>query len=261
MPQEIVQIDAFTDKPFSGNPAAVCIMEAPADEAWMQQVAAEMNLSETAFLYPNEGGYNLRWFTPSVEVELCGHATLASAFLLFTDGHLSNDAMIRFMTLSGLLTAKRQNDYIVLDFPSKPARQCKPPGGLAESLGVEPVWCGLSKFDILVELGSEATVRNLTPDIGRLNEIEVRGVIVTAPGSGKYDCVSRFFAPRAGVAEDPVTGSAHCVLAPYWANKLGKNDLLAYQASKRGGEVRLHLENDRVHLAGQSVITMRGELV
>ncbi|MDF1545923.1 MAG: PhzF family phenazine biosynthesis protein [bacterium] len=261
MSQTVVQIDAFSSQPFGGNPAAVCLMESPANEDWMQNIAAEMNLAETAFLYPIESGYQLRWFTPEVEVELCGHATLASAFLLFEDGLVEPDQTIRFNTLSGELTAALNNGLITLDFPSKPPAKCDPPENLSRAISHTPIYTGMSKFDMIAELESEAVVRNLKPDFGLLRRIEVRGLIVTARGEGKYDCVSRFFAPRVGINEDPVTGSAHCVLAPYWAGKLGKEKLLAYQASRRGGEVRLQLNGDRVLLSGRAVITMRGELV
>ncbi len=261
MSQRIVQIDAFTNRPFSGNPAAVCLMEGPADDSWMQNVAAEMNLAETAFLYPIETGYHLKWFTPEVEVELCGHATLASAFLLFIDRIVDLDTTINFQTLSGELTASLDGDNVTLDFPSKPPTDCDPPEGLIKAIGATPIYVGMSMFDMIVELQSENDVRSLQPDFGLLKQIDVRGLIVTAQGESEYDCVSRFFAPRVGINEDPVTGSAHCVLAPYWAGKLGKEKLLAYQASKRGGEVRLQLKGERVLLLGQAVITMRGELV
>ena len=201
MPQPIVQVDAFTDRPYAGNPAAVCIMDGPRDEEWMRNVAAEMNLSETAFLHPAEDGWNLRWFTPAVEVALCGHATLASAHVLWQDEHLPFDAEARFHTQSGLLTAHLEGDWIGMDFPAKPEAEAPAPEGLERALGVRPLYVGRSQFDWLVEVESEDVVRALTPDLGLLATVEARGVIVTAQGKGTgHDCVSRFFAPRAGVA-------------------------------------------------------------
>jgi PhzF family phenazine biosynthesis protein len=261
MPQPIVQVDAFADRPYAGNPAAVCIMDGPRDEEWMRNVAAEMNLSETAFLHPAEDGWNLRWFTPAVEVALCGHATLASAHVLWQDEHLPFDAEARFHTQSGLLTAHLEGDWISMDFPAKPEQEAPAPEGLKRALGVHPLYVGRSQFDWLVEVESEDVVRALTPDLGLLATVEARGVIVTAQGKGvEHDFVSRFFAPRAGVAEDPVTGSAHCVLAPFWARRLGRDELTGYQASRRGGVVRVRAAGDRVVLGGQAVTVMRGEL-
>ena len=261
MPQPIVQVDSFTDRPFSGNPAAVCILEEAADEGWMRNVAAEMNLSETAFLHPADDGWHLRWFTPAVEVDLCGHATLASAHVLWQDEHLPFDAEARFHTRSGLLTAHLEGDWISMDFPAMSERETPAPEGLEQALGVVPLYVGRSKFDWLVEVESEDVVRALRPDLGLLATVEARGVIVTAQGKGTaHDFVSRFFAPRAGVAEDPVTGSAHCVLAPFWARRLGRDELTGYQASGRGGVVRVRSVGDRVVLGGQAVTVMRGEL-
>ncbi|CAA9298241.1 MAG: Phenazine biosynthesis protein PhzF like [uncultured Gemmatimonadetes bacterium] len=262
MPQSIIQVDAFADRPFTGNPAAVCILAAPREEGWMRDVAAEMNLSETAFLHPEEDGWRLRWFTPAVEVDLCGHATLATAHVLWEGGHLAADAQARFHTRSGLLTARRAGEWIELDFPAKPLLDAPPPGGVAEALGVVPVQVGRSHFDVLVEAASEDEVRALQPDMGRLMAVEARGVIVTARADegAEYDFVSRFFAPRVGVNEDPVTGSAHCVLAPYWAAKLGRHELVGFQASRRGGTVRVRSAGDRVHLGGRAVTVLRGEL-
>lgn len=262
MPQSVVQVDAFTDRPFAGNPAAVCILPRPAEDGWMRNVAAEMNLSETAFLDPRDDGWNLRWFTPAVEVDLCGHATLASAHVLWEDGHLPADAEARFHTRSGLLTCRRQGEWITMDFPAKPEKRTESPEGLERALGVTPLHVGRSQFDLLVEVDSEEAVRALKPDLGLLARVDVRGVIVTArAANGGYDFVSRFFAPRAGVDEDPVTGSAHCVLAPFWAARLGRTEMTAFQASRRGGQVRVRVAGDRVELAGQAVTTMRGELV
>jgi len=261
MALRITQVDAFTDRPFAGNPAAVCVLPAPADPAWMLDVAREMNLAETAFLVPQSDGYDLRWFTPAVEVDLCGHATLASAHVLWEDGHLEPGSRARFHTKSGLLTADRRDGWIELDFPATPAVPASPPPGLIAALGVKPSFVGRSRFDYLVEVDDEATVRRLAPDLGTLARVDARGVIVTSRAEqGKYDFVSRFFAPQSGVPEDPVTGSAHCALTPYWSAKLGKKELLAYQASPRGGELRVRLDSDRVHLAGQAVTVLRGEL-
>ncbi|HET7462436.1 MAG TPA: PhzF family phenazine biosynthesis protein [Longimicrobium sp.] len=261
MPQSIVQVDAFAERPFTGNPAAVCVMPGPRDEAWMQSVAMEMNLSETAFLHPEEDGWRLRWFTPAVEVALCGHATLASAHVLWEHAVLHPDGEARFHTKSGLLTCRREDGLVWMDFPAKPESASDPIDGLAEALGVTPVYVGRSQFDVLVEVASEAEVRALEPDLGALRRVQARGVIVTARGEGgEYDFVSRFFAPAVGVDEDPVTGSAHCVLAPYWARKLGRDALTGYQASRRGGTVRVRSAGDRVHLGGRAVTVLRGEL-
>ncbi len=258
----IVQVDAFTNKPFSGNPAAVCVLSGPAEEHWMQQVAMEMNLSETAFLHPENDGFRLRWFTPAAEVALCGHATLASAHVLWQDGHLPTEAQARFHTKSGLLTADRIGDAIELNFPAKFETTVEPPPGLAEALGVSPVYVGKNDFDYLVEVETEDMVRSAAPNFSELVKLPVRGTILTSrSASGEFDFVSRFFAPAVGVNEDPVTGSAHCALTPYWAKKLGKTEMTGYQASKRGGVVRVRLDGDRVRLGGQVVTVMRGELV
>jgi predicted PhzF superfamily epimerase YddE/YHI9 len=258
----ITQVDAFTDKPFAGNPAAVCILPAPADEHWMQSVASEMNLSETAFLHPEKDGFRLRWFTPAVEVALCGHATIASSHVLWEENHLSPGSRARFYTKSGLLTARKDASWIELDFPSTPAEEVIPPEGLLESLGAKPRFVGKARFDYLLEVESEDALKNLKPNYQKLLELPVRGIIVTAKAaSGPYDFVSRFFAPAAGVNEDPVTGSAHCCLGPYWKDRLGKSDFLAYQASARGGVVRVGVRGERVLLGGQARTVLRGELV
>jgi PhzF family phenazine biosynthesis protein len=262
MGQKLVQVDAFTDRPFAGNPAAVCVLDAPADAEWMQRVALEMNLSETAFLVRRDDGFDLRWFTPAAEVELCGHATLASAHVLWEDGHLAAGETARFFTASGTLTAEQRDDWIELDFPAEPAEPCPLPAGLEAALGAEPTWVGHNRFDYLVELATEAEVRSLAPDVAALERIDARGFVVTSPATtAPFDFVSRFFAPHVGIAEDPVTGSAHCCLGPYWADKLGKRELVGYQASKRGGVVRVRPEGERVKLLGQAVIVMRLELV
>jgi len=262
MTLRITQVDAFTNKPFAGNPAAVCILPQAADGRWMLDVAREMNLAETAFLVRQQDGFDLRWFTPAVEVDLCGHATLASAHVLWEDGVLKPNEQGRFHTKSGLLTADRSDSWIELDFPSTPATAAPPPPGLGDAIGAQPVYVGRSKFDYLVEVDSEATVRSLTPDLAAIGRLDARGVIVTshADNTSEYDFVSRFFAPQAGVPEDPVTGSAHCALTPYWSKKLGKQSLVAFQASARGGELRLRLVGDRVRIGGQAVTVLRGEL-
>jgi PhzF family phenazine biosynthesis protein len=263
MTQRVVQVDAFADRPFAGNPAAVCVMEGPREEQWMRDVAAEMNLSETAFLHPAEdGGWSLRWFTPAVEVALCGHATLASAHVLWEERRLPAAEEARFHTKSGVLTCRRAGEWIEMDFPAMPETEIAPPEGLEAALGARPVYVGRSRFDVLVGVESEDAVRALKPDIGALGRVEARGVIVTARAAeaNGYDFVSRFFAPRAGVDEDPVTGSAHCVLAPYWAGKLGRDALTGYQASRRGGTVWVRTTGDRVLLAGRAVTVLRGEL-
>jgi PhzF family phenazine biosynthesis protein len=258
----IAVIDAFTAEPFHGNPAAVCLLTGPPPaDAWMQSLAAEMNLSETAFLQPQADGIGLRWFTPTREVDLCGHATLASAHFLWENGIVAPHETARFHTRSGLLTALTKDGWIELDLPALPARQTQPPAGLLEALGgPSVVYMGMSRSDLLVEVASASAVRQLQPDMARLAAVDVRGVIVTAKGDAEYDCISRCFYPRFGIPEDPVTGSAHCVLAPYWAQKLGKSKLRAYQASARGGELRLQLKADRVAIAGQAVTVWRGTL-
>lgn len=261
MSLRITQVDAFTDRPFAGNPAAVCILPKSAEPAWMLDVAREMNLAETAFLVRNKDGYDLRWFTPAVEIDLCGHATLASAHVLWEDGLLEPDEQARFHTRSGLLTADRRGAWIELDFPATAAAPAPPPAGLSDALGTKLRFVGRSRFDVLVEVDDEATVRRLAPNLDAIARVDARGVIVTSRADeGKYDFVSRFFAPQSGVPEDPVTGSAHCALTPYWSAKLGKKELVAYQASPRGGELRLRLDGDRVRLGGQAVTVLRGEL-
>jgi len=261
----IYQVDAFTDKPFAGNPAAVCILPEARDESWMQDVACEMNLSETAFLLREDDGFGLRWFTPAVEVDLCGHATLASAHILWQEGYLSHDQQARFHTRSGLLTAERgAGGWIEMDFPAQPAAPTEAPEQLLAALGVadRARFVGKNIFDYLIEVDAEEVVRGLQPDMTLLAKVSARGVMVTSRASSPgLDFVSRFFAPRVGVNEDPVTGSAHCCLAPYWSEQLGKDEMLAYQASPRGGVVRVRVVNERVKLGGQAVSVLRGELV
>lgn len=259
---QIIQVDSFTDRKYRGNPAAVCILSEPAGEEWMRDVAREMNLSETAFLVERGGDYDLRWFTPSVEVALCGHATLASAHVLWEEGRLPGDAEARFHTKSGLLTAVRRNGWIEMDFPAICEEPAEAPGEFLKALGIKPVYAGKNKFDYLIEAASEEVVRELKPDFSLLKRLPARGVMVTSRASmAGFDFVSRFFAPGSGIDEDPVTGSAHCCLAPYWAKKLGKPEMTAWQASPRGGTVRVRHEGDRVKLAGQAVTVMRGELL
>lgn len=262
MPQKIVQVDAFTAQPFSGNPAAVCVLEQPAEETWMQNVAAEMNLSETAFLHSERDGYRLRWFTPTMEVDLCGHATLASAHVLYETGALAPGRQARFYTKSGLLTADQEDGWIKLDFPASPPDATQAPPAFDKALDdAEFTYIGKSIFDYVVEVASEAVVRHMKPNFGLLELVPARGVIVTARSRDpQYDFVSRFFAPASGVPEDPVTGSAHCCLAPYWAEKLGKTEMVAYQASARGGVVKVAVRGERVLLYGQAVTVLRGEL-
>ena len=258
----ITQVDAFADKPFSGNPAAVCLLEEQADEKWMQLIAREMNLSETAFLLQRGGGFDLRWFTPMAEVKLCGHATLASAHMLWEDGHIKPDQPARFFTKSGILTAQKMGISIEMDFPSLPVTPEPISEDLESALGIKTRSAGRSGFDYLVEVESEDAVRALKPDFERIAQLKVRGVIVTSQANGSgYDFVSRFFAPAVGVNEDPVTGSAHCCLGPFWKERLGRDDLMGYQASTRGGFVRTRCVGDRVFISGQAVTVMRGELV
>jgi PhzF family phenazine biosynthesis protein len=258
---EIYKADAFTDKPFGGNPAGVCILPGPADAVWMQNVAREMNVSETAFLYREKGGCSLRWFTPTVEVEICGHATLASAHILWESGLVPRGDTIEFYTLSGTLTAVMNGDMIELDFPSEPESAAEAPPVLIESLGVTPLYVGRNRFDYLVEVGSEKEVRALKPDFPLLGTIPVRGVMVTsASDNPKYDFVARFFGPASGINEDPATGSAYCCLGPYWQKKTGKSEFLAYQASERGGLIGVRVMGERVKLLGNAVTVFKGEM-
>jgi PhzF family phenazine biosynthesis protein len=262
MPQPIVQVDAFTHRAFCGNPAAVCVLEEPPEEWWMQEVAREMNLSETAFLLEHEEGFDLRWFTPTTEVDLCGHATLASAHVLWEDGYLAPGETARFHTRSGELEAQRDGDWIEMDFPSGRTEPIEVSPALRDALGITPLSAHSNGVDLLVEIDSEKTLRTLRPEISLVRALQARGVIVTAPAlSPRFDFVSRFFAPRVGVDEDPVTGSAHCALAPFWSERLGRESLTGYQVSSRGGVVRVRVAGDRVILAGQAVTVLRGSLV
>jgi PhzF family phenazine biosynthesis protein len=227
----------------------------------MQDLAREMNLSETAFLSRQEDGFNLRWFTPALEVALCGHATLASAHILWEIGLVSPEEPARFHTLSGLLTAERKGDWIELNFPATPDQPATAPPRLEQALGLTPKYTGKSKFDYLFEVETEDSVRNLKPDFTLLKTVQVRGVMVTSrAASSGYDFVSRFFAPGSGIDEDPVTGSAHCCLGPFWSQRLGKDELIAYQASRRGGTVRVRVSGERVYLSGQAITILGGEL-
>ena len=293
MKQTIIQVDAFTNQAFQGNPAAVCVLETPQSEEWMKLVAREMNLSETAFLVqdtlpcngqgvqasvknsrdrPSEDcldfvdqqdNYQLRWFTPTTEVPLCGHATLASAHVLWTEGYVSSNRSIDFQTQSGLLTASFKDGWIELNFPVNPSQNTVPPTDLTTALGVSLKTTLINSLGYLVEVDSADIVTNLQPNFSLLKNLATGNVIVTSladSGSG-YDFVSRFFAPGLGVDEDPVTGAAHCCLAPFWRERLNKNELLAYQASSRGGRIKINYSGgERVFLQGQAVTVMRGEL-
>ncbi|MEZ5334591.1 MAG: PhzF family phenazine biosynthesis protein [Methanolobus sp.] len=259
----IYQVDAFTDKPFQGNPAGVCILDKPADEKWMQNVAKEMAVSETAFLYPEKDGHNLRWFAPGAEVDMCGHATLASAHILWEKGFAGKNETLSFFTKSGLLKASLNNEWIELDFPELPENETEAPEGLLEALGVEKAaYIGKNAFDYLVELESEEEIRNMKPDFSRLTKIKCRGISVTSvSSSGEYDFVSRFFAPSIGIAEDPVTGSAHCCLGPYWTKKLNGNSFTAHQASERGGYMKVQVMGKRVLISGKAVTVIEGRIL
>ncbi len=252
------QVDAFTSAVFRGNPAAICLLDAWLPDATLQNIAMENNLSETAFVVPRDGEFDLRWFTPTMEMDLCGHATLAVAFILFTEQKFSSDA-IRFHSRSGALTVTRAGDTLALDFPSRPAIQCPESEGLLRGLKAKPAFV-LKSRDFLAVFTTEAEIRALRPDFAVLKNLECLGIIATAPGDD-CDFVSRFFAPAAGVDEDPVTGSAHCTLIPYWAERLGKNKLRARQISRRGGELFCELIGARVQIGGMAVLYLRGEIV
>ncbi len=267
MPRPIYVVDAFTNTAFAGNPAGVCLLDEPADERWMQQVAAEMRHAETAYIYKETDGWNLRWFTPTVEIDLCGHATLASAHVLFETGALAPEATATFHTRSGPLHVSRHSDgRLAMDFPATPPEAAALPEAFAKVFGFEPIWQGRSRFDLFAVAPDEASVRALDPNHDAVAALGARGVIVTARASGGdvssgSDVVSRFFAPGSGVPEDPVTGSAHCAIGPYWATELGKMVVRCYQASARGGHVDVHVQGDRVLLIGDAVTVLRGEIV
>ena len=254
-------VDAFADRPFSGNPAAVCLLEAAASDAWMQQVAAEMNLSETAFVIGPGAVRNLRWFTPAVEVDLCGHATLAAAHVLWESGTVEKESPVSFETRSGELTARQDAQRIELDFPASGVEPAKVPDDLAAALGIEIHRIGRTRFDYLVEAVDAEAVRACRPDFTRLGRLGIRGVIITARSDApQIDIVSRFFAPGSGIDEDPVTGSAHCALGPYWSEQLGKRVLQARQDSARGGVLEVETAGDRVFLRGEAIIIHQGHL-
>jgi PhzF family phenazine biosynthesis protein len=257
----LFHVDAFTDRPFAGNPAAVCLLPAWKNDAWLQAVARDMNLSETAFLVRQPDHFDLRWFTPKIEVDLCGHATLAPAHILFQQGLVPGEA-IRFSTRSGILTATRRGDFIELDFPLKPEQATEAPPGLLTALGTSAKYVGKNQFDYLVEVESESMLRKLAPNFKSLAALPVRGTIVTSRSADpRFDFVSRFFAPTAGIDEDPVTGSAHCCLGDYWRKRLSKTEFVAFQASARGGVVRVRVTKDRAFLGGQAVTVAKGELL
>ena len=254
------QVDAFTSHRFKGNPAAVCLLEEAASEDWMQSMAAEMNLSETAFLHPDGNAFSLRWFTPVAEVDLCGHATLASAHVLWENGRLRGEEEARFETRSGTLRARRTGSWIEMDFPSKEVEPSAQDPEFEKALGVEPLFIGRSGPDLFAELAGEGAVRGLAPNLTALGGLAQRGVIVTSQSDhAEHDFVSRFFAPAVGIDEDPVTGSAHCALGPYWMERLGKSELVGFQASRRGGLVRVRPEGDRVRLQGQATTVVQGQ--
>ncbi|MBN1630265.1 MAG: PhzF family phenazine biosynthesis protein [Thermoleophilia bacterium] len=264
MAVRILHIDAFTEAPFAGNPAGVCLLPAPRDDAWMQRVAFEMNLPETAFLVRQEDGFSLRWFTPATEVDLCGHGTLASAHALWDSGELAQGEQACFHTRSGLLTAERRDGLIWLDFPALTVSPADAPTGLLAGLGIDsrPLYVGRFGEEYLIELDGEEQVRQVRPDFAALRKLPGSAAVVTSLcTSGRFDFVSRCFAPWMGVDEDPVTGSVHCCLGPFWGERLGKRDLLAYQASARGGELHIGLRGERVGLGGHAVTVVRGELV
>jgi len=263
-PLPVQVVDAFADQAFSGNPAAVCYLTHPAPAQWMQQVAAEMNLSETAFLLREGDEFRLRWFTPLAEVKLCGHATLASAHVLWSEGHLPEEQPARFKTLSGPLVAEKRGEQIQLDFPRRPIAPLDHPplAELAAALQVRPSAVWETDEDWVVLLENERFVQELQPDFARVSQLAARGLIVTAMGgSTGFDFVSRFFVPKLGINEDPVTGSAHCSLAPFWADRLGKQHFRAWQASRRGGVLEVQLMGDRVLLLGRALTTLRGQLL
>ncbi|QDV40820.1 Trans-2,3-dihydro-3-hydroxyanthranilate isomerase [Stieleria neptunia] len=263
----IWQVDAFATRPFSGNPAAICLLESPRDSEWMQQVAVEMNLSETAFVVPTgrPNKFHLRWFTPAVEVDLCGHATLGAAHTLIEQKRVDPSRPILFQTRSGCLSCQCEGPSITMDFPVTPPSGAVDPATIADlqdALGVAVNHVAKSNEDVFAVVESEQTLRSVCPDFGRLAKIETRGVIITAASStAGVDFVSRFFAPRFGINEDPVTGSAHCCLAPYWSQRLGRSSLTGYQASRRGGLVHTQVIGDRVQLSGQAVTMMEARFL
>jgi PhzF family phenazine biosynthesis protein len=258
---KIFLINAFTDQPFTGNPAAVCFLPGPKDAEWMQKVAKEINLPTTAFIEHTNGGFSLRWFTPTTEIPLCGHGTLASAYVLWEIGYIQAEHSVSFSTKSGILTAAVKNGWIELDFPSAPDHEITAPDKLIKALGVVPKYVGKNQLDYIVEVESEDVVKNLTPAIDSIAQLPIRGVIVTSrSSSGKFDFISRFFSPAQGIVEDAVTGSAHCCLGPYWKRRLNKDEFIAYQVSSRGGMIKVKIANNRVLLSGKAVTILKGEL-
>jgi PhzF family phenazine biosynthesis protein len=257
----LYQVDAFTSEPFKGNPAAVCLLERPAKVRWMKGVAREMNLSETAFIFPVRDGWRLRWFTPKKEVDLCGHATLAAAKVLFERNPNLRIKPLLFKTLSGDLLARWVDGAIELDFPAMPYQRFSYGSHIEQALGFNPRDAAFSGNFFLFEAPDEATIRKNTPDIAAIEKLPMPEVIITARSQNpEFDFISRFFAPQLGIPEDPVTGSAHCLLAPFWAEKLGKTEFNAYQASARGGTLHIRLEGERVKIRGSAVIIFKGEL-
>jgi len=255
----IYHVDAFTDTPFKGNPAGVCLLQNEGDSLWMQHIAFEMNLSETAFVYRSGQNFSLRWFTPVTEVNLCGHATLAAAHVLWKSGEVKESETIRFETLSGILSARKVGDWIELNFPAAKLERSDLSSYYIDALGISPDAIFQSDDKYLIEVADETVVRQMRPDFSTLVRLPGRGITVTAlsdtPGT---DFVSRYFAPWVGINEDPVTGSAHCMLGPYWQKKLAKDHLVAYQASARGGWLKLHMSGEKVYISGQAVTVMRG---
>ena len=258
MRTRIFQIDAFTKQRFAGNPAAVMPLESFLPDTTLQAIAAENNLAETAFIVPDNGDYRLRWFTPGTEVPLCGHATLASAAAVMERLEPARTQVI-FHSASGPLTVNRSGDAYIMDFPARPSEPVAPPAGFAEALGSKPIEVWENQFNYMAIFENEQEVRDLAPDMPAIARLDRSGVIVTATGAGTHDFVSRYFAPQKGIPEDPVTGSAHCMLAPYWAKRLGKTEMLGYQASRRGGEVLCRIVNDRIELEGTCVFYLEGE--
>lgn len=245
-------------KPFSGNPAAVCMLKEDINDQLKQDIASEMNLSETAFILPCDEGLCLRWFTPTTEVDLCGHATLAAAHILWEIGVKDKNEAVRFHTRSGVLPVRKRRGFIEMEFPREDVVKTDCPREIKEGLDAEILFCGRNRMDYLVEVDSEDGLRSLAPDMASLEKLDSRGLIVTSR-SGEYDFVSRFFAPQSGIPEDPVTGSAHCALGPYWSEKLEKSGLRAFQASRRGGKIYVGVTNDKVTLGGNAVTVMSGD--
>jgi PhzF family phenazine biosynthesis protein len=257
MQARLFQLDAFASRPFTGNPAAVMLFDRFPEDTTMQALAAENNHAETAFLVPDGGDFRIRWFTPTVEVPLCGHATLASAAVVLERLEPARE-MVVFHSASGPLTVRRSELGYIMDFPVRRSEPTHTPDGLAQALGAsieETMWDG---FNFVARLATAKDVRSIAPDLAAIERMPCAGVIVTAPGDGEYDCVSRYFAPAKGIPEDPVTGGAHCALVPYWAERLGKSEIRAFQASARGGELRCRLKGDRVELEGSCVFYLEG---